>query len=197
VELAWPSTASTADQRFEALSRLDLEPGEYEVRVGVSSAEPARTASVFAYISVPPFADLPLSLSSIVVGATARTLTAPKDFLAVLLPIVPTARRDFAGVDRLVGFLRVYQGTSRRDPLQPARVRSSLTDGRGHVVATQSAVLDVAHFQNERTADHYVTLPLATLAPGEYLLQVEASIGDRTVGRAVRFSVSETGLPVR
>jgi hypothetical protein len=189
LELTWPATVATEDQRFEALTRLDLAPGEYEIRVGVSSAEPARTASVFAYVTVPPFASAPLSLSSIVIGATAGTLTAPKDFLAALLPILPTGRRDFTRVDRPVAFLRVYQGTSRRDPLLPVQLRSSLLDAQGKVVADQSAALVVAQFEKARTADHYVTLPLATLSPGEYLLRIEASMGDRTAGRAVRFSV--------
>ena len=74
------------------------------VRVAVSAAEPPRTASVFTYVTVPPFDAAPLSLSNIVVGATAGTLTAPKDFLSTVLPIVPTgaarlrSRRQAGGV---------------------------------------------------------------------------------------------------
>ncbi len=84
--------------------------------MAVSAAEPPRTASVFTYVTVTPFDAAPLSLSNIVVGATAGTLTAPKDFLSTVLPIVPTARRDFGRADKLVAFLRIYQGTRRQDP---------------------------------------------------------------------------------
>src|SRR6185436_2309292 len=45
LELSWPPSA-TSTQRFDALSRLDLPPGEYEVRVAVTGS--ARTASVFS-----------------------------------------------------------------------------------------------------------------------------------------------------
>ena len=48
---------------------------------------------------------------------------------------------------------------------------------------------DTAQFAAGRAADHYMTLPLATLAPGEYLLKVEAAMGARVAGRAIRFHV--------
>ena len=138
---------------------------------------------------MPSFTAAPLSLSNIIVGATAGTLTAPKDFLASLLPIVPTARREFARTGRLLAFFRVYQGTNRSDPLIPVQVRSSIVDDHDRVVATEAGVLDVAEFAKARAADYYVTLPLTTLAAGEYLLKVETTMGARTAGRAMRFVV--------
>ena len=106
------------------------------------------------------------------------------------LPVVPTARRDFANSDRLVGFVRIYQGTSRKDPLLPVHLESSVIDAQGLVVARESARLDAAQFEKGRSADHYVTLPLVGLAPGEYLLRIETEMGARVAGRAVRFSVN-------
>ena len=189
LELSLPAS-STSQARLDVLSRLDLPPGEYEIRVGVSGKDPARTASVFTYVTVPAFDSTPLSLSSLVIGATPGTFTAPKDFLAAVLPIVPTARRDFAQSDKLIGFLRIYQGTSRKDPLLPLAVQSSVIDAQGRVVASESARLDAAQFEKGRAADHYVALPLVGLAPGEYLLRVQVEMGARTAGRALRFSVN-------
>jgi hypothetical protein len=91
----------------------------------------SRTASVFTYLTVPCFAAAPLSLSNIVVGATARTLTAPKNFLSTLLPLVPTARREFAPADRFVAFFRIYQGTGRDTTLTPVQLQSTLIDAHG------------------------------------------------------------------
>jgi VWFA-related protein len=187
LDLSWPASATTGEHRFDALSRIDLAPGEYEVRVAVSGA--ARTASVFSYVTVPAFATAPLSLSSIVVGANARTLTAPKNFLSALLPIVPTARREFARVDRFVAFFRIYQGTARQDALAPVQLQSTIVDARGSVVATETRTLDPGQFASDRTADYYVTVPPATLAPGDYLLSVEATMGTRVAGRAMRFGI--------
>jgi VWFA-related protein len=189
IDLSWPAIATTAAPRFDVLSRLDLVPGEYEIRVSVSGAEPTRAASVFTYVTVPPFHSAPLSLSNIVVGATAGTLTAPKDFLAPVLPIVPTPRRDFTRADKLVAFLRVYQGTRRQDPLQPVQLRASVTNAQGNVVGSESALLGVRDFSTERAANHYLALPLATLATGEYLLRIETDMGTRHAGRVMRFSL--------
>jgi VWFA-related protein len=189
LELSWPASA-TQEARFDVLSRLDLPPGDYEIRVGVSGSEPARTASVFTYITVPAFDSTPLSLSSLVIGAPPGTFTAPKDFLAPLFAIVPTARRNFATSDRLLGFLRIYQGTSRKDPLLPVQLQSSVIDAQGRVVAKESARLDAAQFEKGRSADHYFALPLVGLAPGEYLLRIETEMGPRVAGRALRFSVN-------
>jgi VWFA-related protein len=186
LELSWPESAA-AERRLDALSRLDLPPGEYEVRVAVSGS--TRTASVFSYVTVPAFATALLSLSNIVVGATAGTLTAPRDFLSPLLPVVPTARREFARADRFLAFFRIYQGTARHDPLAPVRMQSTIVDARGTVVATEASTLDPGQFATGRAADHYLSVPLATLAPGDYLLKVETTMGARVAGRAMRFSV--------
>jgi VWFA-related protein len=187
LELAWPVEAVTPNTRFDALSRIDLAPGEYEIRVAVTGS--SRTASVFTYVTVPSFAAAPLSLSNIVIGATAGTLSAPKDFLSPLLPVVPTARREFARTDRFVAFFRIYQGTGRQNSLLPVQLQSTLVDSQGAIVATESRAIETAEFTTGRAADHYVALPLATLAPGDYLLKVEATMGGRIAGRAMRFQV--------
>jgi VWFA-related protein len=187
VELSWPGTSSAQDRRLDVVSRLDLSPGDYEVRVAVSRG--TRTASVFSYVTIPPFATAPLSLSNIITAAPAGTLTAPKDFLSPLFPIVPTARREFGRTEPLVAFFRVYQGTMRREPLSPVQLRFSIVDAHDRMVASEARVLDVAQFANGRTADHYLAFPLATLTPGEYLLKVETTMGARTAGRAMRFIV--------
>lgn len=187
LELSWPPSAADGARRLEALSRIDLPPGEYEIRVAVTGS--ARTASVFSYVTVPAFATAPLSLSNIVIGATAGTLTAPKDFLSPLLPVVPTTRREFARGDRLVGFFRIYQGTGRQDPLAAVKVQSTIVDGRGAIVATETKMLDAASFATGRSADYYVAVPLSTLAAGDYLLKVETAMGTRVAGRAIRFVV--------
>ncbi len=123
------------------------------------------------------------------IGVTPGTLTAPKDFLSTLLPLVPTARREFARTDRFVAFFRVYQGTARDTTLLPVQLQSTLLNAGGAIVATKSNAIEAAEFASGRAANHYVTLPLATLEPGDYLLKVEAKMGARVAGRAMRFQV--------
>jgi VWFA-related protein len=188
LELSWPAPAGASEHRFDALSRIDLPPGEYELRVAVSGE--GRTASVFSYVTVPAFAAAPLSLSNVVVAAPGGTLTAPKDLLSPVLPIVPTARREFSRRDRVAAFFRVYQGTGRQDPLGAVQLQSTIVDAADRVVATETRTLDAGQFTNGRAADYYAVFPLATLAPGDYLLKVEAKMGQRVAGRAIRFTAT-------
>jgi VWFA-related protein len=187
LELTWASSGVRRDQRVEVLSKLDLPPGDYEIRAAVADTDPGRTASVFTYATIPSFDAEPLALSNVVVGAIPPTTTAPKGYLSPFLPFNPTAQRDFANTDRILGFLRLYQGISRRDALRPVTLRTLLVDARDETVASSETILAEAQFSSNRTAEHYIALPLATLTTGEYLLRIEAKMGDYSAGRAVRF----------
>jgi hypothetical protein len=63
------------------------------------------------------------------------------------LPVVPTARREFAPSDRFLVFMRVYQGLARKEPLTPVQLRSVVTDTRGREVGRASHTLDAGRFQ--------------------------------------------------
>jgi hypothetical protein len=82
---------------FQALSRVVVPPGRYEVRLAIRS-EDARTASVYTYVTVPDFSDDALSLSGVVLAATGSPRTAPPDAFKDLMPVTPTTRRTSAAV---------------------------------------------------------------------------------------------------
>src|SRR4029453_1508709 len=107
VGIALPSNAA-GDFPYEVLSRLTLKPGRYEIRVALD-ATPTERASVYTYVDVPNFADQPLSLSGVVVAASPAPPSAPLNAFKDLLPIVPTARREFARTGRASAFVRVSQ----------------------------------------------------------------------------------------
>lgn len=190
LDLSWPAPVSgVATRRVEALSRLDLDPGDYEIRVAVAGADLADAASVFTHLTVPDYTILPFSISHVVFAAGSGTTTAPPEFLAGILPVVPTTARTFARTTGATAFLRVYQGTMRRDDLQPVAIRVRIIDVQGTTVRDQVLGLAPEAFAADRTANATLTVPVQNLLPGEYLLRLEASMGDRVVGRAVRFGV--------
>lgn len=190
LQLAWPRGGNGSAQRVDALSRLELAPGDYELRVGVSGGDSRHTASVFTYLTVPRFDQLPLSLSSVVLGAMPGTSSVPADFLAMQLPIVPTAQRTFSRSQNAVGFMRIYQGTGRAEPIQPVTVRARVLDTNGQPAIEHAFVLAPEQFAVGRTGECRITLPLSRLAPGDYVLAVDVAMGERTAGRAVRFRVA-------
>jgi hypothetical protein len=112
---------------------------------------------------------------------------APKDKLASLIPIVPTAERDFAAGDTVSAFARVYQGG--KDPLLPVAATATIVDRMGAEVFSRTETMGTDRFVASRSADLLVTVPVGTLAPGPYLLTVTATRGATSARQQLRFTV--------
>ena len=158
-------------------SHLELPPGEYGIRVAVTDTASGAAASVFSDVTVPKFVTAPLSLSDVAV----ELANGPGAALA-------TTRRVFRRTDRVRAVMQIYQGTARSEPLAPVLVRVQILDAKGAAVRDQSLPFGVETFSNRR-ADCVLTLPIANLPAGDYLLKLEASIDRQAVGRALRFAV--------
>jgi VWFA-related protein len=173
----------TAKQfEYEAISRLRLKPGRHEVRVAAEDAANDLRGSVYTYVDVPDFARAPLSLSGIILGARAAK---PGNVLGDLLPVAPTAQRQFASSRRITAFVRVYAAAQEQPPVT---VAARIVDISNVVRFHETANLR-AGGSAPRSADYLLDLPLPTLAAGDYLLTVEATRGEHTVSRDIRFGV--------
>jgi hypothetical protein len=168
------------------VSRLALKPGRYEVRVAPDAGASQR-ASVHTYVDVPDFAEQPLSLSGIVLASSPAVPSAPPDAFTNLLPVVPTAQRQFARTHRASAFLRVYQRT--KDPAHPVNVKARIVDTSNRAVFDDAVSLSADRFAATHASDYRLELPVERLERGEYLLTIEAARGQYTAGRAVRFTV--------
>ena len=178
---------------YDVATRLDLAPGRYQVRLALESPAAGLTGSAFVSVTVPDFAKDPLSLSGIVLGRLPLTPPAGKDALAGLVPFTPTTMRTFSQTDRVGALVRVYQG----DRALPTAVtiRNRLIDQTDRTIVDDTTRLGLDVFQaTPRTSEHRLELPLAELAPGEYLLSIEASReGAATQTRYVRIKIRVTG----
>jgi VWFA-related protein len=180
-----PAPGKTAD--VDVLSRLDLKPGRYSVRVGAYSGLSKQGGSVYADVDVPDFKNAPLSLSGIIVASSAAPFTAPKDHLSKLFPVVPTTQRTFAPTDGALAFLRVYQAV-KRTPV-PAVLTASITDATGAVVARRARNIGAEEFGADHAVDHRLEIPSAALAGGEYLLTFTVVARDASARRDLRFAI--------
>lgn len=173
--------------RYGVLSKIELPPGSYELRLALARAVDGRPGSVHTSVDVPDFARAPLSMSGLVLESTAAPVTAPLSVVEGLLPLVPTALRDFRTVDQAQVLVRIYQGGAPT-PLS-ASLSGTVIDAGGRVVFSQTTTLTPADFAGTRAAEGVFELPLETLAPGPYLLAVEATTGRSTVRRELRFAM--------
>ena len=179
------NAANRGSVSYEILPRLTVSPGKYEIRVAVRT-EDARTGSVYAFVDVPDFSRSGVSLSGIVLEATPAFAAAPPDAYADLLPVVPTARRDFGASDRVSAFVRVYQGGSHA--LVPTTLTTRIVDAKNEQITKSTRELDPSLFAKGRAFDHRFDLP-RNLAAGEYLFSVEIAADGKTAERALRFRV--------
>jgi hypothetical protein len=155
--------------------------------MSAESAGTAHTGSVYTYVDVPDFAHEALSLSGVELEVVPAPMSAATGALITLMPVTPTAQREFNRSDRVTAFLRVYQGGS--SPVSAVRVTTRLTGEKGRATVESSTLLDTGSFSAARAMDYRYELPTARLAPGQYLLTVEVTLGKVTSRREVRFSV--------
>lgn len=182
-----PSAA--AGEPCEVLSRLDLHPGRYQLRVAATLR--GKTGSIFHDVDVPDFAASRLALSGVAVTAAPAVPSSPNERLLSLLPVpvVPTARRDFSVADRVSAFLYVYQSGSQVPA--PVMMSSRIADAMDTKVFEAVHTLDASLFTTARAAGYRLDLPLASLQPGSHLLSIEAAAGGIRARRDIQFTVHE------
>lgn len=173
---------------YEVLSRIDLKPGRYQLRLSANLPNENKSGSIYYDVDVPDFTKTPLTLSGAMLSATPSIIAAPRDKLADLIPIVPTTNRYFRkSADTVTGFVRVYQ-TGKGD-VKPVVLASRVTDSKGITVVNRVTTLPVLAFGQTRSAPVQFPVPIASLPPGAYLLTFDASIGTVTARRDIRFVI--------
>ena len=186
-DIKWvPSETSSREGQYEVLSRLDLKPGRYLLRTSVHSASRNKTGSVYADLTIPDFRKEPLSMSGVVLSATPGVRAVPKDAVATLLPVVPTAEREFSGSQTVNALVRLYQ--AEKKAAQPVVFRATITDAVGLDVWSHADTVPASRFDARRAADVTFAVPLDKLADGEYLMTITATAGEHRRELHTRFA---------
>jgi hypothetical protein len=159
--------------------RITVAPGRYQVRIGAREEASARLGTVFYDLQVPDFSKDPLMLSGLLISAPSseQTPTAQPDAaIGKLLPGAATSRREFPRSDTLSLLAEIYDNSSSRQPRQiDLAVRLIGESGQDAFVARDS----LTNSGDARKWDAYSyskDISLSGLAPGRYLLRVEAAV---------------------
>lgn len=176
------------------LSRINLPPARYQIRVGTSAGAGAALGTVPYDIEVPDYSRAAFVLSGLVLTsshANAIITTAPDPRMQeVLGPLSPMATRAFRREEMLTTFVELYmaEGTAPSGIECVTSVRRA-ADGRSvfssrEMRAPEGTRGAVAH---GFTAE----VPLRDLSPGTYVLRVEARSGvaGQSTYREIPFSV--------
>jgi VWFA-related protein len=180
-----PPTAEAVS--FEVASALSLHRGRHEIRVAAEGTVSTARGSVYTYVDVPDFAKDKLSLSGLLAGAAPAPLFASVDLFKELLPIIPTALREFTRMSRVAVFVRAYQGGD--DPPRDVAMTATLLGLSQTPIHRETTTLTAARFTGTRSTDYLTEVPVAQLAPGPYLLTLEAALDDKRITRHMRFEM--------
>ncbi len=179
---------------FRVIQSLDLQPGRYLLRVAVREGNTRKAGMVSYDLEVPEFTKAPLTMSGVALTSAmsgAAPTIRPKDPIEKLLPGPLTTYREFPQIDELALFAEIYDNVK-----QPHKTE---------IVATVKSEGGQSVFENREEHDSselagsaggygfQARVPLKDLAPGLYVLRVEATarINDRpTVSRETVFRVS-------
>ena len=175
--------------------RLMLEPGRYQIRVGARETVGGGVGTVFYDIVVPDFREERLMVSGVLITAASAQapMTAMPDPAAPkLLPGPASSRRTFARNDTLTVFAEIYDNISGTQPRQIETSVALINESGQDVFNARDTVENPstalgAGPSTGRWTTYGLTrqVPLRNVAPGRYLLQIDARArGDS--GAAVR-----------
>jgi VWFA-related protein len=185
-----------ASAGVRVLSRLDLPPGRYQIRVGVHESVGRAVATVPYDIEVPDYSKADFALSGLTLtssAAGALMTPAPAANIKQLFPVPPVATRTFGRDERLGVFVELYDSaTPAPHTVDFTTTVTSLDDLGPRFSAQDTRVIEAG--AGMRTLEYRGDVPLRDLAPGRYILRVEATsrVDERTVARQVPFEVRDT-----
>jgi VWFA-related protein len=184
-----PRRAGVRTFEYEVVSRLDLEPGRYELRTAIEDTRVGRTGSVYTYVDVPDYRRAAVAMSGLFLTADSAPPATRDASLDALVRVSPTTQRTFAAGDRVSVFARLYQGVARAMTAGYATVE--ILDEHDTSVYRQETRLVPSGYGASRAVDFSVDLPVDRLAPGNYLLRVEARHGNESAQRSAVFSIRQ------
>lgn len=170
------------------MRRLDVPPGRYQLRVGARDTGSGRLGSVTLDLDVPDFSKPDLAMSGLILtsAAASHTPTAnPDPEFKGVLPASPAALREFPRGDAVTVFAEVYD--NRPSPPHRVEIKTSVLNEAGTVVFSAADERKTDELQGKRGGYGYTaTIPLQSMAPGRYVLRVEAQVLLSNGGRAAR-----------
>ena len=172
-----PETKARIEQTgLRMLNRLDLPPGKYQLRVAAHDTNGGNVGSVQYDLNVPDFQKAPFSISGIVLtsglGAALPTVR-PDEQLKPVLPGPPISLRSFAQNDEVALFAEVYDNEASKP--HKVDIITTITTDEGRVLFKTDETRDSSDLGGARGGYGYATrIPMKDLAPGKYVLKVEA-----------------------
>ena len=180
-----PIKADNTAHWLRVASRLDVPPGRYQLRIAARRTDGTAEGSVFMETEVPRF-DSDVSLGRLAIGTPGARGVARAERISPSLPLTPIARRDVVPGMALHAALPLRLSTKHRG--DEVEFAATLVSADGRSLELQRVRRPAREFTAAAGGTFEVEVPLSSLAPGEYRLRVDVSIGGSpTVGDEISF----------
>ena len=189
---------------LRVVSRFDVKPGRYQVRLAARESGAGRSGSIHYDVEVPDFSEGKLLISGLAITSAGAsrisTMKADPHFKDVL-PAQPTTVREFSSEDEIFLFVEVYDNETNVS--HTVDITSTVRTDEGRVVFQTEEERSSTELQGARGGyGHVARIPLRDLTPGIYVLRTEARSRldpDSLVFRQLQFRVFDprvaSGLP--
>jgi VWFA-related protein len=170
--------------------RISLPPGRYQVRIGARETVGGQAGSVFYDLEVPDFRKEKLMLGGLLMTTPSVQQTPsiqPDPVVSKLLPAPATSRREFPQSDVLALYTEIYDNDTSRQSRRVDVALRVLAENGTEVLVSRDEILNGT--AGERPWDLYgyaKRIPLKGIAPGRYLLRIEAAVRGKDGVTAVR-----------
>ena len=152
------------------VSRLDMKPGRYQLRVAARAQGSGQTGMVVHELEVPQFEERRVAMSGIALTSLPSVLmvTRGEAPLPSKIGTPPSAVRSYVRGDRVTALAEVYAPAAGEIEVT-ARVEA--LDGRSKMRAAQRVATGAAKGPAPQAS---FTIPTQALAPGRYVLHLTA-----------------------
>jgi VWFA-related protein len=158
------------------ITRLKLPPGRYQVRAALHDSLSRTIGSVYSDVEVPDFGKEPFSMSGLFLTSARTAIIAtpkPDEELKTMMPAPPPTFREFSNGDELSVLAEVYDNLGSAP--HAVDIRTTVQGDDGRVLFKHEEQRSNSEIGGARGGYGYTArIPLKDLAPGLYLLRVEA-----------------------
>ena len=188
-----PTKQAIVDHGLRFLTEFEVAPGRYQMRLAGRDVGGGPAGSVFWDLDVPNYADRPLQMSGLAL-TSSTVLAAPTvndaATLKTVLPGPTTAGRTFVVGEELAVYAEIYDN----DTAHPHSVDVTTTVHADYGTQVFTSTVERSSRDLVAARGGYPALtriPLAGVAPGRYVLTVEARsrLGGDPVKRELEFQV--------
>lgn len=170
--------------------RISLPPGRYQIRIGARETVGGEAGSVFYDLDVPDFRKEKLMVGGLLMTTPSVQQTPsiqPDPIVSKLLPAPATSRREFPQSDTLALYTEIYDNDTARQPRRIDVALRVVAENGAEVLASRDELVNGA--SGEKPWDIYgyaKRIPLKGIAPGRYVLRIEAAVRGKDGATAVR-----------